>query len=221
MCNNDSELIDLIGKNYFDILRFFILTNKAQLITIPNNMKVYNEKIEGYQFLVSFVSPESELIFMKKREQFGAKWFWHGSITERWYRILHTGLKDGNCTKYQVNDGPIYGFGIYLSDSYAYSLCYCREPATNLYKNSKLPKLFSVISLTENAAVPELNSTKLPREFTQRDDEAIITRVLFVNEINADNIYANYQYSKDDMNTIQKPPIVPSLSDIMNSKFTT
>lgn len=105
-----------------------------------------------------------------------------------------------------------------MSDSYSYSLAYCRKPAENLYINSKLPRLFSIISLTENAAVPKLNPTPSPREFTLRDDQAIITRVLFINEFHHNARYYNVG-NNGDINTIQQPPNIPSIRDIMNSKF--
>lgn len=90
----------MIGHDNYEILRFFILANKAQLITLPDEMHL-NIGSKSAQFLITSVSPESELIFRNKRESCGVKWLWHGSRAERWYRILHTGLKDLGNTIYQ------------------------------------------------------------------------------------------------------------------------
>lgn len=217
-CNNDTELIDLIGIDNFNILRFFILSNKAQLINLNTNQSIKIPKFKGYQFLATFVSPESELKFLEKKKQFGAKWFWHGSRTERWYRILHTGLKDYGNTKYQLHAGPIYGDGIYMSDSYQYSSWYC-NPADNKYAHSVLPKQLLVISLTENAAVPDLVGPVHPNEFTQRDDNACITRILLVS--NGANHRNNYSLvgSQYDFNTLKEKLNVPSLNDILKDKM--
>lgn len=66
-CNNDTELIDMIGMKNFEILRFLILANKAQLMTIPKRQMIPISDFDGYQFLATFVSPESELLFSEKR----------------------------------------------------------------------------------------------------------------------------------------------------------
>ena len=93
---------------------------------------------------------------MKKKEKYDVRWLWHGSRVERWYRILHTGLKNLGRTYYQANGGPWFGDGIYMSDSFNYSMYYCGKAAINIYKNSCLQKILQLISLVENTAVKEL-----------------------------------------------------------------
>lgn len=211
-CRNDTDLIQLIGIKLFKVLRFFILSNKAQLMTLSDKLKVKINKFNGVQFLATYVSPESELIFREKKKKFGAKWFWHGSRTDRWYRIMHTGLKDFGNTKYQLHAGPIYGDGIYMSESFNYSFWYC-VPAENKYAKSSLPKNLTVIALTENAAVPELRKTVQLHEFTQSDEKACITRVLLVmDSSNNSNSAINYD-------TLANPPKVPSLRDVLDEKL--
>lgn len=74
-----------------------------------------------------------------------------------------------------------------------------------------------VISLTENADVPELVGPVHPNEYTQRDEDACITRMLIVDKIN------NYSFrrfnSPNDYNTLSELPIVPSLNSIMEDKM--
>ena len=211
-CNTDRDLKELIGENNYEILRFFILANKAQLITLPEKVQVQigsNSK----QFLITSVSPESELIFRSKRELHGVKWLWHGSRAERWYRILHTGLKDFGNTIYQLHAGPIYGDGIYMSDSFLYSYGYC-VMAENIYKKSNLPKRIIVISLVENANVPELVGPVAYQEYTQRDDSACITRVLFCYDASPGN-----NNNLIDYNALKNPPKVPTLSEVLSHQM--
>lgn len=209
-CSTDKDLIKFIGTNNFEILRFFILANKAQLITLPKDMRT-NIKAKGTQFLITSMSPESELIFREKREKYGVKWLWHGSRVERWYRILHTGLKDLGRTDYQLNGGPWYGDGIYMSDSFNYSMYYCGTPTQNVYTQSCLPKSIQIISLVENAAVKELTGPVTTNEYTQKDESACITRVLFLVD----------GTKKEDIeyNSLQNPPKVPTLNDVLSHKM--
>ena len=212
-CNTDRDLKELIGDNYYEILRFFILANKAQFITLPDKVKTSLD-INCPQFLVTSVSPESELVFRDKRKDFGVKWLWHGSHADRWYRIMHTGLKDLGRTDYQLHGGPWFGDGIYMSDSFRVSLGYCiaRE---NIYKNSKLPPYLLVISLVENAAVPELTGPVAPNEYTQRDDSACITRVLLV--VPTNNSTSNHnQFNSPGFNVLHTPPKVPTLHEVLS-----
>ena len=166
--------------------------------------------IEGTQFLVTSVTPESYLIFQEKRKSYGTKWLWHGSHAERWYRILHSGLKDMANSNYQLHAGQIFGYGIYMSDSFLYSRDYC-TPAKNIYKNSKLPKKFVVISLVENAAVPGLSKTVQAHEFTQKDNSACITRVLFMMKADIRNF--------EDYNVLKKPPCVPDCYKVITHQM--
>lgn len=212
-CDTDSDLKKLIGENYFDILRFFILANKAQLITLrkPNKVDI---KTRAMQFLVTSVSPESELVFRSKMKKFGVKWFWHGSHADRWYRILHTGLKDMGRTDYELHGGPWFGDGIYMSDSFNVSLSYCSS-VDNIYQNSVLPKKLMVISLVENANVPELSGPVAANEYTQRDESACITRVLFLIDTETEGTIGYY----NDFNTLHNKIKVPELRDVLANQL--
>lgn len=210
-CNNDIELRAFLGDQNFEILRFFILANKAQFMTIPKSLKV-NVKVNGTQFLVTSVSPKSELIFRQKREEKGVVWLWHGSLTDRWYRILHTGLKDFGQTEFTTHGPPYFGKGIYMSESFHYSYWYCTS-APNKYKNSALPKDLLIISLVENANTPGLTKPVTNHEYTQKDDQACITRVLFVMDP------SDQSNQSLDTNTINMPPVVPDFQSVLLSSI--
>lgn len=206
-CNTDAELRTYLGNENYEILRFFILANKAQLTTIPNSLKV-DVGVNGTQFFISSVSTELELIFRQKRKQYGVQWLWHGSLTDRWYRILHTGLKDFGQTEFTTHGPPYYGKGIYMSESFHYSYWYCTA-APNKYKKSALPKNLLIISLVENANTPGLTKPVTTHEYTQKDDQACITRILFV--MDPDDI----KNPTLDTNTIANPPKVHDFQEIL------
>lgn len=210
-CKTDTELRDFLGEQNYEILRFFILANKAQLMTIPKSHNV-NINVKGTQFLITSVSTESELIFRQKRNQYGVKWLWHGSLTDRWHRILYTGLKDYGQTEYTTHGPPYFGKGIYMSESFLYSYWYCTS-AQNQYKNSALPKDLLIISLVENANTPGLTIPVTDHEYTQKDSQACITRVLFVMD------GRNNENRSLDTNTLENPPIVPGFEEVLLSKI--
>ena len=51
--------------------------------------------------------------------------FFHGSAVSNFFSIMRNGLKISSNTKL-MTAGAAYGNGIYLSDSFAFSLPYCR-----------------------------------------------------------------------------------------------
>lgn len=118
-----------------------------------------------------------------------------------------------------LNGGPWFGDGIYMSDSYCVSLSYSGNAFKNCYTNSKLKNDISVISLIENANVPELNGPVAPNEFTQQDEEACITRVLLVNVYKSYKEFYHHSCNYSDFNTLQTPPTVPTLRDLLNEKM--
>ena len=114
-------------------------------------------------------------------------------------------------TEYELNGGPWFGNGIYMSDSFQYSLSYCRS-AENIYAHSMLPKTLYVISLVENADVKELTGPVAQNEYTQKDDSACITRVLFVTKDN------NNRFGSD-FNVLKCPPTVPTLQEVLSHQI--
>lgn len=151
-CKNDQELKKILknDKN-FEILKFLILANKAHIITL-NQPEIQIKECSDYtiQFLLVIAPPEFEKEFQKKKKKYGSLYLWHGSNVNRWYSILHNGLKDLGRTVDRVHAGPIYGDGIYQSNSSSYSLPYSYS-SQNLYINSCLPKNLKVLAMTENA----------------------------------------------------------------------
>jgi len=223
-CESDAELKALLGMHDFEILRFLILANRAQLSTVPQEKRVQGLPCQSAQFLITSVSPKSEIDFQKYSDQYGRGYLWHGSQVSRWYRILHTGIKICSGSKYMTHGGN----GIYLSDSFLYSLPYSYQ-STNSYTNSQLGKSFSIISMMEVSPGP-LFKKEMQYEFTQNDEEGIIPRMLFViptdstQKISFNSGYHNNYYgSKKDLmlnpglhdHSMGKNPFVPQLSDLL------
>ena len=239
--DNDSQLRELLGDSDFETLRFIILANKAQLSTLPDELRVSGFPTKTIQFLITSVSPESELAFQTYASEYGRGYLWHGSGISRWYRILHTGLKVCSGGKYQVHGGK----GIYLSDSFYYSLAYSAQIyvpnqsilSSNLgYTNSVLGN-FNIISMVEMSPGPKFKP-EIPHEFTQNEERGLITRMLIAVPRNAQIDYNYYDinqngqsldfalnpgiidYSQYQGNNLQqlanvKNPAVPSLHDLV------
>lgn len=199
---NDQELSASIGPQFFEILRFIILSNRVHFITLPDNLCLKECKNETTQFLSLQASPEKELKFLEKKKKIGNAFLWHGSTVDRWHSILHTGLQDLGRTKDAQNGGPWYGDGVYQSDSAAVSQGYARF-GPNSYKNSVLGKDLQILALVENAKGEKLNNV-YQNEYTQQDNDALIVRCMMV-------VHKSFEW-----NTLSKPPqYVPNLHDVL------
>ena len=213
--NDDADLADWIGKEHVDILRFFLLANRALLATLRGDKKLKQLPYHSRQFLILATSPEREAIFQRKKNAQGQAWLWHGSRSDRWYSILHHGLKDYSGTSLERNGGAWYGKGVYQSESFVVSLWYAANGAyeneINGYVNSTLGKNFHVVGLVENAKGKALNNVH-PHEYTQKDEQALVVRVLMV--IGA-KPGGDWQGSGKTWDTLADPPrSVPTLKDI-------
>lgn len=202
-CDNDQQLRKLLkDEKMFEILRFLILANKSHMITLNQpEIKIKECMDHTIQFLLTIASPEFEIDFQRKKKKFGSVYLWHGSPVERWYSILHNGLKDLGRTPDKVH-GPMYGDGIYQSDFSNYSIHYSFS-GNNLYVNSKLPKKLVILAMTENAKTKGFNKVA-DCEFTQKDERACIIRSLMV--------------VKSDFNwdiLSQPPEYIPTLDDVL------
>ena len=71
-----------------------------------------------------------------------------------------------------------------------------------------MPKDFYVISLVENAKVSQLNFY-INNEYTQQDESASITRVLFL-------IDSSKRNNNVDFDVVINPPTVPTLNEVLN-----
>ena len=221
-CSDDRMLIELIGMHNFQILRFFILANRAFLVTLRGNMRIQELPAATHQFMIVATTPEHEARFQAKKAERGNVWLWHGSWPDRWYSILHNGLHDYAGTSHERNGGAWFGNGVYQSDSYQVSFWYANNHISgndlsktqlknnnHMYKASILPEALSVVGLVENVPGKSLNNVA-QNEWTQKDEMALVVRVLMVSEADS---------TPEDWNTLQKPPrFVPTLSDLISEQ---
>ena len=219
--HDDHRLFDLIGKDFYDILRFIMLANRSHLITLNGKYRLPEAPFADYQFLITSAPPERESALKKLIKKHGQIWLWHGSPGDRWYSIFHNGLKDYGSTAWQTNDGHWEGIlGVYESDEFAYSYGYSQRGAmVNKYMNSSLTSNFHIVALVENAKMPNLKWV-MNNEYAQRNENALIPRVIMLvkcfqsgSYFCPGSVYGSYRW-----NTVENPPKhVPTLEEIIDA----
>lgn len=196
-CRNDSDIIKMCGKDSLELLRWVILSNRSQLIHLPDELKL---KSVGFreQFMTLIASPSAEEAFQRKKASKHEKkkqkkkkqqqqqqpkrtesnkkslFLWHGSGGERWHSIIRNGLM--NMSNKDCVHGAAHGSGIYLAKDVSTSLSYTNR-VKNLYKNSELGSYLTLIALCE--VIPNELFNDIGRIATLQDEEAIIVRFVF------------------------------------------
>jgi poly [ADP-ribose] polymerase 6/8 len=197
-CNNEKELLQLIEIDAFKLLRWIILSNRSQFISLPNELKM-KEFPSNNQFLTLMASVEKERKFRALRAKYGSIFLWHGSSLDRWHSIIRNGLINATGTRLQQS-GAALGAGIYFARDSNSSNNYSKV-GNNIYKASSLGSSTCIIGLCEVAKVPELIDHGWAHTCTNED--ACIVRFLFVN--------SNFKYD-----TIDNPPKnIPKLRDVL------
>jgi poly [ADP-ribose] polymerase 6/8 len=197
-CQDDSQLHQLIGIEAYKLLRWIILSNKSQFISLPEELRMKQFPAKN-QFLTLISSVEKERKFRALRAKYGSVFLWHGSSSDRWHSIIRNGLVNATGTKLQQN-GAALGSGIYFARDSNTSCGYSRS-GTNYYKKSRLGNNLMIIGLCEVAKVPELIDHGWAH--TTVNEDACIVRFVFVG--------ANFSYD-----TLSNPPKnIPKLRDVL------
>lgn len=191
-CRNDADIVKNIGKESLDLLRWVLLSNRSQLIHLPDELKL---KEVGFpnQFMTLIASPQHEEAFQRKKNrnqchdhhhqkkkkkisksEINSIFLWHGSGGERWHSIIRNGLM--NMSNKDCVNGAAHGPGIYLAKDVHTSLSYIKL-VKNLYKNSELGPYLSLIALCE--VIPNEKYKDVGSIATLQDEEAIIVRFVF------------------------------------------
>jgi ubiquitin-protein ligase len=124
----DDDIISHYGHEFYSIIRFFIKTNKIQLIhsnllsDIQNGNQLPNNIQEITQFMIKHGN-DKENEFSSEFKKHGSLFLYHGSSYENWYSIMRNGIKICSGTKL-MTAGKAYGSGVYLSDDINYSIRY-------------------------------------------------------------------------------------------------
>ncbi|OHT03321.1 hypothetical protein TRFO_29297 [Tritrichomonas foetus] len=172
-CTTDKDISKFYGKDVLDLLRWILLSNRSQVISLTKEMRIKDIPTK-YQFMTLIASPEAELKFLNKKIDHGSTLLWHGSSGERWHSILRNGLKNMSNTSEMIH-GAALGPGIYFGKISKTSLLYS-SGLSNLYTNSELGSFYA-IALCEVAKVSSLiNHGHI---YTLGDEDACIVRFMF------------------------------------------
>ncbi|EAY03451.1 hypothetical protein TVAG_412550 [Trichomonas vaginalis G3] len=198
-CQNDNDIQKFIGDEPFNLVKWIILSNRAQIYCLPNTLKpsIFNK--DCIMFMTFLSSPQKDENFNKLKSSYGSTFLFHGSHLTRWHSILRNGLVNATGTNMEVN-GSKFGPGIYFSRESDVSLPYARN-CENKYINSALGRVISLMSLCEVAKTPDLKDQG--RVHTLQDANAVIVRFILVNV-------------KGSYDVIATPPIdIPTIKDVL------
>lgn len=161
------------------MLRWIIASNLTYLKLCDVRDVMHIDSKLSHNVKKSFVmrtsTLEKERIFNQKKDQYGVKYFYHGSACHNWHLILKNGLKNYSNTKY-MTAGAAYGSGIYLANNISTSLGYCGCSGN---WNKSMFNNMSIVALCEVAMVSSL-ANKSYDIYTLTDEEALITRYLLI-----------------------------------------
>ena len=176
-CVTDADIMNKYGIDILELLKYVLLSNKAQIITLPDKFKFKEIPVE-HQFMTIISTQKSEFEFQERKKINGSIYLWHGSGFDRWNSIVRNGLMNmSNRSGDEVIHGDLYGPGIYFAMSSGTSFGYLTD-GHNPYKNSILPKKISFISLCE--VVPNKSFKKCTTGIaTLQDEKACIVRFVF------------------------------------------
>jgi ubiquitin-protein ligase len=170
---NDKEIIEKIGKNTYELIRFIIKSNKM-MIQPYNIVDIKDNKIMQFKII------HTQLV----EDKFAGKksiYLYHGSRTENWYSIMRNDIKIGSRnSKYYMN-GAAYGYGIYLSNDISMSLGYCHSNNTvgySIYEAKKGPRNFSILAIFQVLENPKWYKTS--NIFVVDDEDALLLRYLLI-----------------------------------------
>ena len=202
-CTSDDDILRLIGPDKMSLLRWVILSNRAQLISLPEEMELEQfKKNHPKMFMILLSTPRKEEVFRQKQQMNGSLFLWHGSAGSRWHSILRNGLVNATGTPMQAN-GAALGDGIYFARSSSVSNSYS-VPEKNGYTHSELGTNLKCIGLCEVAKVQSLKDHGWAH--TLGDEEAVIVRFLLVGLNNTYDVISN------------PPTDLPTLKDVLEYK---
>lgn len=175
-CKKDGDISRLYGQDTLSLLRWVLMTNRSQIISLPKHLTVQGIPT-NFQFMTLISTPESELEFQSKKKQYGSLFLWHGSGGDRWHSILHNGLKNMSKLGKAIH-GTACGEGIYLANNSCTSMGYS-QGVQNLYINSKIGNNLRCIALCEVANMPSNILRNFSGIKTLIDEKACVVRFIF------------------------------------------
>ena len=180
-CNNDIELIKLIGNKSYGIINNAISNNYFSLSSInifPSNL---NYNINKFSASSIFELNDIKIIGLnytfEVENRFKKEYFlFHGSPTCSWYPIIKNGLKVMSGTEFMTT-GSAYGNGIYFSDNFSLSYGYTSYRSNIYYKNNQNNKrIVGVFEINDNIA----KYKKTEQIYVIDDEKIILLRFLII-----------------------------------------
>lgn len=205
--------IDKDKRNIFTNLEFYIYQYDPIaydiIITALNNFNMYNLSIINNSELglnnsndITIYKVESNDIELEQKFNNRIKQFdnninfcgYHGSEITNWYSILFNGLYTPKATNYLMANANAYGKGVYLSNSFNFSLSYCKN------SNYKIMGVFQTYNDFETYK-------KASNIYVVPDSKDLYLRYLIYfkqcqNPINLDNYFINKQHYNNHSSTI-------------------
>lgn len=192
--SNDLELIILIEKELYSLIKISINENFFSLITnkyIDRNIQNYfidNIQQPSLKLITNIEQPFTEYSVHLVKLNYTAKienkfnsghFLFHGAPLYTWYYIIKNGLKIMSGTNFQAH-GAAYGNGIYLSDSFYFASKYS-DSETNYYppQYTNVSTHITIIGMFEIINDP-LIYKKTNSIFVVPNDENILLRYLIV-----------------------------------------
>ena len=211
---SDSQLSQAISPSAFNLLRWILLSNRSQLISLPKQYEL-PEFAGTFQFMTLISTPESESVFKELKNKNKSIFLWHGSNGARWHSIIRNGLKNFSNTKMMAN-GAALGPGIYLAKLSETSWQYSQVVKNN-YPKSHLGKTLHIIGLCEVAEMKDGTLKDHGWAHTLTREEACVVRFLFVNKGASSNDESRFSRAPFRVDVLLNPPTkVPTLRDLLN-----
>ena len=174
---NDMEIIEKLGFNTYDLIRFIIKSNKM-MIQPFNIVEIKDNPIMQFKII------HTQLV----EDKFAGKksiYLYHGSRTENWYSIMRNDIKIGSRNNKYFMNGAAHGNGIYLSNDIGMSLSYCHSNnaagiiSNGIYTNAKKGNCdFSILAIFQVLENPKWYKTG--NIFVVDDEDSLLLRYLLV-----------------------------------------
>lgn len=221
---NDSELIDKLEYNTYELVRFIIKSNTMMIkadnlltsndiiniplneLSIENTVKMSEDELTKYRkdiilSILQFKLIHTQMVEDRFKDN-KTLYLYHGSIYENWYSIMRNGIKIGSKSKYFLN-GAAHGNGVYLSNNINMSLGYSKGNGSVMFSNnnsqsySERQLILAIFEVVENPKWVKGNNI-----FVVDDENALILRYLLVfNDTNNPILNGIFQAINIKLNT--------------------
>ena len=184
---NDMELIEHLGINTYELVRFILESNKMMikpdnLLKSTDTITIGNESVTPKDYkmdlssILQFKLIHTQLVEDKFKDK-KTIYLYHGSHYENWYSIMRNGVKIGSNSKYFIN-GAAHGNGVYLSNDINMSLGYSNDRRVLLNSAKNYEDHQMILAIFEVIDNPKWH--KGGTIYVVNDENALLLRYLLV-----------------------------------------